>query len=40
MDFLALLAPIAFVFAIVAVAKVGILEKEIKTLKDKLENKE
>ncbi len=36
MEFVGLLAPIAFVFAIAALTRVNALEKEVKKLKEKL----
>ena len=37
MEFIGLLAPIAFVFALAALAQVGTLKKEVEILKDELE---
>lgn len=36
MEFIGLLAPIAFVFALAALAQVGTLKKEVESLKDEL----
>lgn len=38
MDYLAFLAPVAFVFALSALAQVGSLKKEVKVLKEAIEN--
>jgi len=37
-EFIGLLAPIAFVFALAALAQVGSLKKEVEQLKEKLNN--
>lgn len=37
MEFIGLLAPIAFVFALAALAQVGTLKKEVKTLQEEIE---
>jgi hypothetical protein len=39
MEYVGLLAPIAFVFALSALAQVGTLKKEVEYLKRELENK-
>lgn len=39
MEFIGLLAPIAFVFALSALAQVGSLKKEVEKLKEELESK-
>jgi len=40
MQYVGLLAPIAFVFAISALAQVGSLKKEVEQLKEELQSKE
>ncbi len=39
MEFVGLLAPIAFVFALAALAQVGALKKEVEKLKEELQSK-
>ncbi len=40
MEFIGLLAPIAFVFAIAALTRINALEKEVEKLKEKLKRDE
>ena len=39
MEYIGLLAPIAFIFALAALAQVGTLKKEVEMLKQKLQEK-
>ena len=40
MQFVGMLAPIAFVFALAALTQVGALKKEVESLKEELQSKE
>ncbi len=39
MEYVGLLAPIAFIFAISALAQIGVLKKEVEKLKEELKKK-